>query len=169
MLFQKTMEETMSNIRKIKYNFDRITSENSQNWQLVLFWIVVFELAASIFEYIFFENTRAFVYSMPYGLEMEVVIAITFTAFIWLCVYNFIFWNKTNLLFLVLFAITGIYLIITKDVTFNFLLHNLEPIHFFQGTFNFALFIELFIKLIILYLIYQLVKSYKKRNNRLNQ
>lgn len=148
---------------KAKYNFDKFTSQNSQNWRLVLFWIIIFELCASLLEYLTFENTNDFVIAMPDSLTKQFLIALAVTIFIWGCIYTFVFENKTLFFWLILFAVTGIYLIVTQDVSFNFLLHNMEPTHFFQANLSFALIVELLFKLIITYLIYQLIISLKNR------
>lgn len=153
----------MGKLKRLKKNFDKVTSNNSTDWQLALFWVIILEILASLFEYVFLESTQKSIITIPSGLVTELIIGMVFTAFIWLCVYNFIFNNKKNLLFLGIFAITGLYMVITKDINFMFLLHNLDPIHFFQGTFSIALIFELFIKFLVLYLLYRLVKIYRKK------
>lgn len=40
-----------SKLKNIKYTFDKISSNNATDWQLALFWIVLFEISAVIFEY----------------------------------------------------------------------------------------------------------------------
>lgn len=152
----------MGKLKKLKYNFDKVTSKNSTDWQLAIFWIIVFEICASLFEYTFLQSTQNAINKIPSGISTELIIGSIFTLFLWLCVYNFIFWKKTNLLLLLIFAFTGLYLVITKDVSFQFLLHNLEPIHFFQASFSIALILELFLKLILLYLVFKVIKIYKQ-------
>ena len=153
----------MDKILKIKNIFDRITSANSSNWQLVLFWIIIFELFASVFEYTFFDNSISFIVLVSNSIGQEFLISLLFAAFIWFCVYNFIFWNIKNFMLTVLYASFGLYLFYTKDLTLSFLLHNIEPFHFFTSGISFILVFELLIKLIITYLIFQLVKSYKSQ------
>jgi hypothetical protein len=157
----------MSKLRKFKAGFDKITSNHSQNWQLVIFWIIVFEIFASLFEYMFVGNSTAFIIKIQDSIAKEFFIGLYFTIFLWACVYNFIFWNFTNLLWLCLIAITGLYFIITNDLTLNLLLHNLFPVHYLQASFSFVFIIELFFKLIIAYLIYQLIVAFKNRNSNL--
>ena len=159
----KLKEKKHSKLKFYKYNFDKITSENSQNWQLLIFWIILFELLAASFEYLFFTNSHAYVNILPPSLLKEFIIGVTFALFVWACVYNFIFWNKTNFLLLILFSCTGIYFMITNDMTFSFLVHNIEPFHLFQSNMSFALIVVLFIKLIITYLLYQLYVSLKTK------
>lgn len=153
-----------SKIKHLKHKFDYITSQNSQNWKLVLCWIIIVELIASAFEYLYFDNTIEFIELYPDTLAKQLIIAIVITSFVWYCVYNIIFFNKTNLFLLFLFATFGLYLIVTNDLTFNFLLHNLEPMHFLRANLSIELMIELFFKLIITYLLYQLIISIK--NNK---
>jgi len=146
----------------LKYTFDKITSNHAQDWQLALFWIIIFELFASSFEYIFFTNSHIYVNIIAPSIFKEFIIGMIFTLFMWTCVHNFIFWSKPNLLFSILFGCTGIYLMITNDLTLQFLLHNIEPSHFFQMDISFALIIELLFKVMITYLIYQLIMSVRK-------
>jgi len=154
--------EAKTKRNNLKYIFDKITSNHAQDWKLALFWIIMFELFASIFEYVFFLNSHMYVDVATPSIFKEFIIGTLVTLFIWACVYNFIFWNKTNFLLLILFTCTGIYFMITNDLTFQFLLHNIEPFHFFQMGMSFVLIIELLFKVIITYLIFQLVKSVRK-------
>ncbi len=147
-------------LKKVKEGFDKITSNHSRDWKLVIVWIVIFELISSIVEYLFVKHPN-FSIGLPDTLFVELTVGLGLTLFIWGCVYTFIFWNKDRFLYLTLIGFIGLYLVVTHDMTFGFLLHNINPIHFFQVEFNFALFVELLFKLIILYLIYQLVVSYK--------
>ncbi|RXJ84279.1 hypothetical protein [Arcobacter sp. CECT 8985] len=145
---------------KIKYNFDRISSNHAKDWQLALFWIVLFELFSSIFEYEFVNKSHEYVSFIPSGFYKEILIAGLILPFIWLCVYNLVYMYKTNLIYLALYATVGIYLIVTEDVTFNLLLHNLNPFELnIGGTIYFI--IQLFFKLIIAYLIYKLVVAFR--------
>jgi hypothetical protein len=155
----------MTKIKKIKENFDKITSNNSQNWQLVVFWIIIFEIFSALFEYLFVGNSTSFIIAIQDSIAKEFFIGVYFTIFLWACVYNFIFWNLTNVLWLCLIAVTGIYFIVTNDLTLNLLMHNFFPVHYLEATFSYALLIELFFKLILTYLIYQLILSLKNRNS----
>lgn len=159
------MSNSMSKFGQLKYGFDKITSNHSQNWQLVIFWIIVFEIFSSLFEYMFVGNSSSFIVQIQNNIAKEFFIGLYFTVFLWACVYNFIFWNLTNLLWLCLIAITGLYFIITNDLTLNLLLHNLFPVHYFQASFSYIFIIELLFKLIITYLIYQLIRTLKNRNS----
>lgn len=153
----------MKELIKLKYNFDKITSENSQNWKLVILWIVLFELFASLLEYSSNDYNSIFISTIPEGFYLELFIAIVLIVFLWLCIINIIFFKKSNFLTLILYTCFSFYWLITKDLTFNFLLHNLEPLRFLEEQLSFLLLLELFIKFIILYLIYQLIISYSSR------
>ncbi|MFA6788913.1 MAG: hypothetical protein WC149_05230 [Arcobacteraceae bacterium] len=157
----------MNKFQQIKDGFDKITSNNSQNWQLVIFWILIFEIFASLFEYMFVGNSESYIIKIQNGIAKEFFIGLYFTIFLWACVYNFIFWNLTNLLWLCLIAVTGVYFIVTNDFTLNLLMHNFFPVHYLQAKFSYAILIELFFKLIMTYLIYQLVLSFKNQNSNL--
>lgn len=151
-------------IKRLKHSFDEITSQHSTNWQLVLFWIIVFELVASIFEYVFIDSSSKLSVHIPHTLFTELTIASIVTLFIWFCIYNIIFESRINILRLSFFAIVGLYFVVTSDFTLAFLMQNLNPLHFFDYDFGVVFFIELFFKLLITYLIYQLIVSIIKRD-----
>ncbi|RXJ57563.1 hypothetical protein [Candidatus Marinarcus aquaticus] len=154
----------MSKLKKLRHGFDKITSNHAQNWQLVIFWIIIFEIFATIFEYLFIGTGSVYIDKTDDTVAKELFAGLYFTIFIWGCVYNFIFWNLTTLLWLFLFGVTGLYFVITDDLTFNMMIHNLFPIHYLQAGFSIALMVELFFKLIITYLIYQLVVALRNKN-----
>lgn len=153
----------MNKFKQLKNRFDGMTSNHSQNWQLVVFWIIIFEIFASMFEYMFVGNSTSYIIKIQDGIAKEFFIGLYFSIFLWACVYNFIFWNKTNVLWLCLIAVTGVYFIITDDLMFNLLIHNFFPIHYLQASFSYAIAIELIFKFIIIYLIYQLILSLRNR------
>lgn len=154
----------MNKLEKIKYDFDTITSNNSKNWKLVLFWIIVFEIFASLFEYFTIDNAKIFLFEIHSSPFTGFIIGLSLTLFVWYIVYNFIYWNKTNFLILILFTIIGIYLFITDDLAFTFIAHNLNALYLIQSTFGVNFIIQLSFKLIIAYLIYQLIISLKIQN-----
>lgn len=158
------LQKENNKLLKVKKNIDKFTSENFTNWKLVLFWIIIIELLASMFEYLFI-GSNSISSQIPHTFSTELVVAVMFTGFVWACVHNFVFWNKTNFFYLILIGTLGLYIIVTNDVYFDFLVHNLEPTHFFSQTVSIVLFIELLFKLIITYLLYQLLMSLKNRKN----
>ena len=149
---------------KVKHNFDKITSENSTNWKLVLFWIIVFEIVASILEYLFAHKISEYSVPLSHSLTTELVLAISVTLFVWFCVYNIIFENKKYLIRLIFIGVIGLYFIITSDFTLQFLLQNINPLHFFDLEFGFIFFVELFLKMLMTYLIYQFIVSIKNND-----
>lgn len=149
-------------LKNVKNTFDKISSNHAQDWQLALFWIVLFELFASMFEYFFVEKSHAYVQFVPNNFFNEIYIALIVVMFIWFCVYNLVFMNKTNLLYLALYAVLCIYLFVTQDVTFNLIAHNLNPLELNLGG-GFYFTIQLFFKLLITYLIFQLVIAYRHK------
>ena len=157
------METTMSmknNKKSLKYKFDKVMSNNAKDWQLALFWIVTFELFASMFEYYFVEKSHSYVEFVPNTFSNEIYIAVMVVLFIWFCVYNLIFISKTNLLYLGLYGVICSYLVVTQDVTFNLIAHNLNPMELdIGGGIYFT--VQLFFKLLITYLIFHLVIAYR--------
>lgn len=156
-------ENNRANLKKVKHNFDKITSHNSTNWKLVLFWIIVFEFIASVIEFLYVDKSNTYSVNVPHTLLTEVVVAMFVTLFVWFFIHNIIFENRRNIFRLAIFSMIGLYFIITNDFTLQFLLQNLNPFHFFELKFGIVILIELFFKLLIAYLLYQLIISIKNR------
>ncbi len=151
-----------SKLKNIKYTFDKISSNNAKDWQLALFWIVLFEISAVIFEYFFVKKSHIYIEYIPQSFYKEIFVAALVVPFVWLCVYNLIFTNKSNLLYLGLYAVIGLYLVITQDVTFNLLLHNLNPLELdIGGSIYFV--VQIIFKLFTTYLIFQLVVALRNK------
>ena len=155
-------------LKKVKHNFDRVTSQNSTNWKLVLFWILFFEVVASLIEFIYVDKSAQYSVHITHTLTTELILASMVALFVWFCIYNIIFESKRNIFRLAILSVIGAYLIITSDLTLQFLLHNLNPFHFFDYEFGVVFFVELFFKLILAYLIYQLIVSIRNRNAQEN-
>ena len=157
------MNANTQRLKKVKYNFDKITSQNSTNWKLVLIWIVFFELIASTLEYLYSDKLSKFTVEITHSLTVELILAFLVTLFVWFCIYNIIFENKNYIVRLIFIGIIGLYFIITNDFSLQFLLQNINPLHFFDLEFGFLFLIEVILKIIIAYLIYQFIISI--RNN----
>lgn len=155
--------ENTNRLLRVKNGFDKITSQNATNWKLVLFWILVFEFIASIIEFLYVDKSSSFSISIPHTLFTELLVASIVTLFVWFIIWNIIFENRKNIFRLATFSILGLYFIITNDFTLQFLLQNLNPLHFFDLEFGIVFFVELSFKLIITYLLYQLLISLKNR------
>lgn len=149
----------------LKNNFDKITSNNSASWSLALFWIVIFEILATLIEYSFVHQTPAVMMHIPDGIYSEIIIGLIVTVYLWLCVYNLVFWDKSSILYLVLFGFIGIYLIITHDFVFDLFVNNINIFRLVQSDTGINLIIQLFFKIIIFYLIFQVVKSLRTSKN----
>ena len=143
----------------IRTTFDKITSNNSESWSLALFWIVIFEILATMIEYSFVHQTSDIMMHIPDGVYSEIIIGLIVTVYIWLCMYNLVFWDKTSILYLILFGFIGVYLITTHDFVFDLFIKNINIFRLIQSDTGINLIIQLFFKIIIFYLIYQLVKS----------
>lgn len=155
--------ENTNRLLRVKNGFDKITSQNATNWKLVLFWILVFEFIASIIEFLYVDKSSSFSISIPHTLFTELLVASIVTLFVWFIIWNIIFENRKNIFRLATFSMLGLYFIITNDFTLQFLLQNLNPLHFFDLEFGIVFFVELSFKLIITYLLYQLLISLKNR------
>ncbi|WP_375722848.1 hypothetical protein LXN10_09745 [Arcobacter sp. KX21116] len=143
----------------IRTTFDKITSNNSESWSLALFWIVIFEILATMIEYSFVHQTPDIMMHIPDGVYSEIIIGLIVTIYIWLCMYNLVFWDKTSILYLILFGFIGVYLITTHDFVFDLFIKNINIFRLIQSDTGINLIIQLFFKIIIFYLIYQLIKS----------
>lgn len=161
----KTIE--INKVKDIKTKFDKITSNNSKNWELVIFWIISFSIFASIIEYIFVNKKSAIIIHIPTNILNEFFIAILIVGFVWGCIYNLVSFNIKNIFYHTLFGLIGLDFIITQDFNFSFLFYGLLPIDFFNTNFSIVLCIILLFKLLILYLTYQLFICliYRKKSN----
>ncbi|RXJ79098.1 hypothetical protein [Arcobacter sp. F2176] len=149
----------------IRTTFDKITSNNSESWSLALFWIVIFEILATMIEYSFVHQSPDIMMHIPDGVYSEIIIGLIVTIYIWLCMYNLVFWDKTSILYLILFGFIGVYLITTHDFVFDLFIKNINIFRLIQSDTGINLIIQLFFKIIIFYLIYQLIKSLRTTKN----
>ncbi|AXX94228.1 MULTISPECIES: hypothetical protein [Arcobacter] len=151
-------------IENIKSKFDLITSENGKNWLLALNWILVLEFLSSIIEYEFLDKSEKYIEHIPDGIFKELLVALMVVFFVWYTVYNFIFMKKEQFLLLSLYLSICLYLLVTHDLSFNLLLHNLNIFELIENGFGFYLIVQISLKIIILYLIYKMIIAIKNRN-----
>ncbi len=151
-------------IENIKVKFDLVTSENGRNWLLALNWILVLEFLSSIIEYEFLDISKKYIEYIPDGIFKELLVALMLVFFVWYSVYSFVFMKKEQFLFLSLYISICLYLLITHDLSFNLLLHNLNIFEIIQDGFGLYLIIQISLKIIIFYLIYKMIIAIKNRN-----
>jgi len=150
--------------RRAKFYFDKVTSNHGHDWMLALTWIFVFEFFSSILEYNYLEVAQNYIYHIPESIYKEIGIALLLVSFIWYTVYMIIFMKRYQFFYVAVFAAIGLYLIVTHDVTFNLLIHNiLNPFEFEFNGFGFYMIVQLFIKAIITYLLYMMLVSIRNR------
>lgn len=154
-------------LKKVKYGFDKITSQNSTNWKLVLFWIFLLEIVASLIEFLSIDKSAEYSVAVSNTWTTQVLVGLAVTIFVWFCIYNIVHDDTKNRFRLLILTLIGLYFVVTNDFTLQFLLNNLNPMHFFELDFGGILILELLFKLIILYLIYQLILSTKKSKNEI--
>ncbi|RXJ89761.1 hypothetical protein CRV01_07780 [Arcobacter sp. CECT 8983] len=157
------MDNTVSAPQKgLLYYFDKITSNDGKDWFLALTWIFVFEIISSIIEYFFLTQARSYVVHIPEGIFKEFLIAILVTFFIWHFVYSIVNMHRNQFYFLIMYGLLGLYFYITKDMTFNFLFHNIiNPFEFEFNGFGFYTIVQIILKLTILYLIFKMFQGFK--------
>ena len=151
----------------IKSKFDLITSNNGTNWLLALNWILVLEYFSAVLEYVFIDSAKKFIINIPDGLLKELLIAIMIVIFIWYSIYNFIFMKKEQFFIFTLYLSMCIYLLITNDLSFNLLAHNLNLFEITIDGFGFYMMFQILLKFVILYLIYKMLIALKNRNRLL--
>ena len=159
--------ETTGSIKSkgMLYYFNRITSKDGKDWFLALTWIFVFELISSIIEYQYLEVARSYVVHIPEGVFKEFLIAVFVSFFVWHFVYSIVNMQRNQFYFLIMYALFGLYFYITKDITFNLLFHNIiNPFEFEFNGFGFYTVIQLFLKIVIIYLIIKMFQGLKNRN-----
>ncbi len=153
----------MHTINNIKYKFDSLTSNHGKNWLLTLNWIFLFEFISSIIEYSLVQKAQVFVEPISDGIAKELSIAFLIVLFIWNSIYTIVFMEKEKFLIFTMYLSVCLYFLFTNDLTFNLLLHNLNPAELFIDGFGFYLIIQILLKLIILYLIYKMLIAFKQR------
>ena len=152
---------------KVKFFFDKVTSNHGTDWLLALTWIFVFEFLSSILEYRYLEIAQNYIYHIPQSVYKEIGIALLIVAFIWYTVYMIVFMKRHQFFYLALFGSVGLYLIVTHDVTFNLLVHNiLNPFEFEFNSFGFYVIAQLFIKAVITYLIFMMLIAIRNRKTK---
>lgn len=156
----QTLQENSSSLKKAKFYFDKVTSNNGTDWLLALVWVVFFELISSIIEFEYLDVAQTYVYHIPHNFITELIVAFMVVAFAWFCVMGIIFMKRSTYFLIAFYAIFGLYMIITSDVTFNLLVHNLvNP--FELDNFNLYFVSQILIKVITTYLIYMTYVSLK--------
>lgn len=152
-----------SNSDSLKYKFDKLTSNNGKSWLLALNWILFLEFLSSIIEFHFLDISKNYVEYIPEGIFKELSIAFMIVLFIWYSVYSFVSLQKESFFILSLYSTICLYLLITHDLSFNLLLHNLNLFEIFEDGFSFYLIIQLLLKFIIVYLIFKMFIAFRNR------
>lgn len=152
------------NSNSFKYKFDKLTSNNGKSWLLALNWILFLEFSSSILELKFLDVSKNYIEYLPDGLYKELSIAFMVVLFIWYSVYSFVSLKKESFFIFTLYSSLCVYLLITHDLSFNLLLHNLNLFEVFENGFGLYLSIQLLIKFIIVYLFFKMIVSFRNRN-----
>lgn len=159
-------KDTLNNSNNFLYKFDKITSNNGKEPILAFIWILVLEFTSTILEYEYLEVSEQYIFTMQDGLLKELFIALLFVLFIWYCVYSIVFMYRKQFITLALYGSLCIYLLITHDITFNLLIHNLNPINIIENGFSFYMMIQLFLKVIIIYLVIKMLTNIRKNKQK---
>jgi hypothetical protein len=143
--------------------FDKVTSNNGTDWLLAFIWILIFQIISTILEYEVLDVAKSYIFHIQEGIFKELFISAIFVLFIWYCVYSIVFMYRKQFITLSLYGSICIYLFITHDVTFNLLLHNLNPLELFIDGFGFYLMVQLTLKIIITYLFIKMLFTIKNQ------
>lgn len=146
--------------------FDKITSNNGKDTLLALIWVLIFEFTSTVLEYEYLDVSEQYIFHMQDGMIKEIFIALLFVLFIWYCVYSIVFMYRKQFITLALYGSLCIYLLITHDITFSLLMHNLNPASLISNGFSFYLLIQVLLKLIITYLVIKILISIKKQKQK---
>ena len=153
----------LNKLKSYKYNFDKITSNNGTDWLLAFIWIVIFQIISSILEYEYLDVGKSYIFYMEESIYKELLISAIFVLFIWYCVYSIVFMYRKQFISLALYGSICIYLVITHDLTFNLLIHNLNPLEVAIDGFGFYMISQLILKFIITYLFIKMLLSIKNK------
>ncbi|MFY9081345.1 pentapeptide repeat-containing protein, partial [Aliarcobacter butzleri] len=159
---KKREKELEEDIRKGKNFFEwlvfkihGLSSNHSQDWLLALFWIISFTLLSVTIEKIF---------SSHIGLSDKCVVS--FLIFSMIVISNIYLANSKKVYYLIFIAIYFfIYLIFTEDLYLKCFSKTLNPFSLMQAN-DPINGIQLFFKIIIAYLIYQLIISIRQNTRR---
>lgn len=146
-----------------KNTFDKITSNSGKDWVLAFIWIIILQLISSILEYEYLDIGKSYIFHMEESVYKELLISAIFVIFIWYCICSFIFMYRKQFITLALYGSICIYLAITHDLTFNLLLHNLNPFEIGIDGFGFYMISQLILKFIIIYLFIKILISIKNK------
>ncbi len=159
-------KDILSNPKNFLYKFDKLTSNNGKDSLLTFIWILILEFTSTILEYEYLDVSEQYIFHMEDGLFKELFIALLFVLFIWYCVYSIVFMYRKQFITLALYSSLCIYLLITHDITFNLLIHNLNPSSLLSNGFSFYLLVQVLLKLIITYLVIKMLISIKKQKQK---
>ncbi len=153
----------IENLKNIKNLFDFITSNNSKNWLLALTWFFVFEFTSAVLEFFYMEKSINYIEIIPDGIYKELLIAFFVVSLVWFSIFNIVFMKIEQLIVLSLYSLFCLYLFVTHDITFSFFLHNINIFEISLDGFTIYSLIQLFLKVLIFYLVFQIFISFKNR------
>ncbi|MBU3014197.1 pentapeptide repeat-containing protein [Poseidonibacter lekithochrous] len=146
---------------KLVFKFHGISSNHSQNWLLALFWIIVIGMLSSTIDFLYFSCE-------PYVFYDFSIINLSLAYFGVLIFYYLIATYFDGNYFrttLSLFALVPIYWYLTNDFLFYNFSKTINPFSIMSGQDNING-IQLIYKIIIAYLIYQLIISIRQNTRR---
>lgn len=145
---------------KLVFKFHELSSNHSQNWLLPIFWIVFFGLICS-----FFEPMNNYTFTEYDYIYKELFIAISISCITYITLFSFINF-KLYYLYLIAFPlILMVYINYTSDIYFNIFSNILNPFSIMTKGEDLTFGILVF-KIIITYLIYQLIISIRQNTRR---
>lgn len=146
---------------KLVFKFHGISSNHSQNWLLALFWILVIGMLSSTIDFFYFSNEPCIVYDFSIA-NLSLAYSGIFIFYYLITTYFDGNYFKTTLS---LFAIVPIYWYLTRDFLFCNFSKTINPFSIMKSAEDINI-IQLFFKIIIAYLIYQLIISIRQNTRR---
>lgn len=163
------LEDDNNVYERFVFKLHGLSSNHSQSWALALFWIIFISTSVSLYEYHFFMNLcdkDKLVTIFPMDILKSIYIALyvvglTAGALISLLL-NF---KLPNILTLLIYIYIGIYIYITENYNLSPLAKVINPFSIMGSNEGISV-MELIIKIIITYLIYQLITAVRQNTRR---
>jgi len=145
---------------KLIFSFHGLSSNHSQNWLLPIFWIVFFGLLNSYFQPLNF-YTMNHVDVLYKEFFIGLLVSLTTFVFLLSLIQHKIYYNYVSSFFIILFA----YLVFTNDIYFSDFANSVNPFSIMTKGEELSFGILIY-KIIIAYLIYQLIISIRQNTRR---
>lgn len=157
---EKELEFKKEPFEWLVFKIHGLSSNHSQDWTLSLFWIIIFGLFCSFMSY-----DESYIFTEKDYLLNQLYLGIIIPLLCFTMLLSLLKFEKIKLILSILFISLIFYLNYTRDIYFNHFAYVLNPFSIMRGdepiTFGTLIF-----KIIIAYLIYQLIISIRQNTRR---